>query len=391
MLDLVIVLIAIIAATSGWRHGAVASFMAFVGVLAGAYAGIEIAPHVLTYFDEGRGRLFIGIFLIVALVILGELVGMLIGGYARNVIRTPIARAVDSTIGAALQAAAVLFAAWLLAIPLTGSSQPEIAAAVRGSEVLEKVDSIAPQWVKNLPKEFEALLDTSGLPDIIGPFGKTPIATVEPPNADVLANPIVAGLQDQVLRIRGTAQSCQRSLEGSGFVIAPERVMTNAHVVAGTDYIAVDVDGYSLDATVVLFDPNTDIAILDVPGLTKEPVPVASSPADSGQDAIVLGYPGGGPYTASAARIRETLELTGPDIYRGDNVEREVYTVRGQIRQGNSGGPLIDTSGRLLGVVFGAAVDNTDTGFVLTLKEVMDEYSAAPGLTNVVSTGDCVN
>jgi S1-C subfamily serine protease len=391
MVDLVIVLIAIVAATSGWRHGAVASFMAFVGVLAGAYAGIEIAPHILTYFDEGRGRLFIGILLIVALVILGELVGMLVGGYARNVIRTPVARTMDSTIGAALQAAAVLFAAWLLAIPLTGSSQPEIAAAVRGSEVLSRVDSIAPQWVKDLPEEFEALLDTSGLPDIIGPFGQTPIASVEPPNAGILANnPVVNALQDQVLRVRGTAQSCSRALEGSGFVIAPERVMTNAHVVAGTDYIAVDVDDYSLDATVVLFDPETDVAILQVPGLTKEPLRVAPEVADSGADAIVLGYPGGGPYNAAPARIRETLDLTGPDIYRARNVEREVYTVRGTIRQGNSGGPLVDTNGRVLGVVFGAAVDNTDTGFVLTLKEVMDEYNSAPGLTQQVGTGECV-
>ncbi|CAM4004256.1 MarP family serine protease [Smaragdicoccus niigatensis] len=391
LLDLAIVLIAIIAATSGWRHGAVASFMAFVGVLAGAYAGIEIAPHVLTHIDQGRARLVVGIFLIVALVILGELVGMVIGGYARNVIRTPIARAVDSSVGAVLQAAAVLFAAWLLAIPLTGSSQPEIAAAVRGSEVLQQVDKIAPQWVKEIPKDFEGLLDTSGLPDIIGPFGSTPIATVEKPDAAILTSPVVRQLQNQVLRIRGTAHSCQRALEGSGFVIARERVMTNAHVVAGTDYVAVDTSNGPLDAKVVLFDPETDVAILDVPGLTQAPLAVAPSPAETGQDAIVLGYPGGGDYTASAARVRETLDLTGPDIYRNNQVEREVYTVRGLIRQGNSGGPLVDTKGRLLGVVFGAAVDNSDTGFVLTLHEVRDEYNRAPGLHDAVATGDCVN
>jgi S1-C subfamily serine protease len=173
-------------------------------------------------------------------------------------------------------------------------------------------------------------------------------------------------------------------------VIAPERIVTNAHVVAGTTSITVDAINGPLNATVVLFDPSKDVAVLAVPGLTAPVIPTAPTPARSGDSAIVLGYPGGGRYTASAARVRETLDLTGPTIYRNGTVEREVYTVRGQVRAGNSGGPLVDTEGQVLGIVFGAAVTDDDTGYVLTLAEVRKQLDAAPYAVAAVETGACV-
>ncbi|MDV3208911.1 MAG: MarP family serine protease [Rhodococcus ruber] len=378
-IDLLILLVVLVAASSGLRQGAVASALAFLGVVLGAVAGILIAPHVLVHVEEGRMRILAGIALIVVLVIIGEVAGMVLGRAARSNMHSPVARGVDSVVGAGLQAVAVLVAAWLLAIPLTASSR-----------VLSTVDVLAPDWLRGVPKEFSALLDTSGLPDVIGPFGRTPVAEVEPPDPSVLASPVALDLHPSVLRINGIAPTCQRALEGSGFVVAPERVMTNAHVVAGTSAVSVQTLGGALDAEVVLFDPAVDVAILSVPGLDVAPLEFAPAPADSGQDALVLGYPGGGPYTASAARIRETLDLQGPDIYRSGTVEREVYTVRGSIRQGNSGGPLVDEQGRVLGVVFGAAVDNSDTGFVLTAAEVSSQLALADDSFAAVATGTCI-
>ncbi|MGW0043243.1 acid resistance serine protease MarP [Rhodococcus sp. NPDC003348] len=389
-IDIAILAIAVLAATSGWRHGAVASALAFLGVVLGAVAGILIAPHVLVHVDGGRARVLVGILLIIGLVIVGEVAGMVLGRAARGSMHSPVARSVDSVVGAGLQGAAVLVAAWLLAIPLTASSQPEVAAAVRGSKVLTQVDDVAPDWMRRLPSDFSALLDTSGLPDVIGPFGRTPIAVVDPPNAAIAQGPLAARLQPSVLRVRGVAPSCQRALEGSGFVVAPERVMTNAHVVAGTSQVVVDGADGPLDATVVLFDPKVDVAVLDVPGLDAEALQFAPEPAESGSDALVLGYPGGGPFTASAARIRETLDLSGPDIYRAADVTREVYTVRGSIRQGNSGGPLVDDQGRVLGLVFGAAVDNSDTGFALTAAEVSRQLEQSGYAADSVDTGACI-
>lgn len=178
-------------------------------------------------------------------------------------------------------------------------------------------------------------------------------------------------------------------LEGTGFVVAPQRVMTNAHVVAGSTGVTVEVDGTPYDATVVSFDPNHDVSLLAVPNLPSEPLTFVDQPAPSGTDAIVLGYPGGGVFTATPARIREIIELSGPDIYQTTTVNREVYTIRGTVRQGNSGGPLIDQSGRVLGVVFGAAVDDDDTGFVLTANEVSRQL-AKIGDSQPVNTETCV-
>lgn len=388
--DIGVVAVALLAATSGWRQGAVASAMAFLGVVLGAVAGILIAPHVLTHVDGSRLRVFVGIALIVVLVIIGEVSGMVLGRALRSGMHSRGARSVDSVIGAALQAVAVLAAAWLLAIPLTSSSQPEVASAVRGSQVLSKVDEVAPQWLREVPKEFSALLDTSGLPDVIGPFGRTPVANVDAPDPALQASPLVEQLHESVLKISGVAPSCQKALEGSGFVVAPEMVMTNAHVVAGTEGVTVDSIGTVLDAEVVLFDPEEDVAILRVPGLQAPVLNFAQQAAVSGESAIVLGYPGGGPYTASPARIREMLNLSGPDIYRTGTVERQVYTVRGTVRQGNSGGPLVAEDGQVLGLVFGAAVDDPDTGFVLTASEITDELTRSFDSPVAVGTGACI-
>ncbi|ONM47430.1 MarP family serine protease [Nocardia donostiensis] len=389
-LDIAVVVLALLAASSGWRQGAVASALAFLGVVLGAVAGILIAPHILIHIDEGRSRVLAGVLLIVVLVIVGEVAGMVLGRAARSGMRNPFARGADSAVGAVLQAVAVLVTAWLLALPLATSSQPAIAAAINGSRVLADVNQVAPNWLRKLPNEFSKLLNTSGLPDVIGPFGRAPIAAVEPPDPSVLASPVAASLQQSVLRIRGVAPSCQRALEGSGFVIASERVMTNAHVVAGTTSLTVDSANGPLEATVVEFDPSMDVAVLSVPGLTAPVIPQSPREARSGESAIVLGYPGGGRYTASAARVRETLDLTGPTIYRDGTVEREVYTVRGRVRAGNSGGPLVDTQGQVLGMVFGAAVTDDDTGYVLTLDEVRSRIDAASTSLSPVATGPCV-
>jgi S1-C subfamily serine protease len=217
-----------------------------------------------------------------------------------------------------------------------------------------------------------------------------PIHSVEPPDPALASDSIVADAAHSVVKIRSTATSCQKILEGSGVVIAPNRVMSSAHVVAGAESFTVTADDQQHDATVVLFDSDKDIAILDVPGLTSAPLPFAEDAAASGTDAIVMGYPGGGPFTAAPARVREVIQLNGPDIYKTKTVHREVYAIRGQVGQGDSGGPLIDTAGRVLGINFGSAVDDPDTGFVLTAKEVYQQRVDSAGEQRTVPTGACV-
>jgi S1-C subfamily serine protease len=388
-LDLAVLAIAFVAAISGWRSGALGSLLSFVGVVLGAVAGVLLAPHIVSHITGARTKLFVTLFLVLALVVIGEIAGVVLGRAVRGAIRNPGLRAVDSIIGVALQLVAVVVAAWMLASPLQSSNQPNLAAAVRGSKVLAQVEEIAPSWLKSVPARLRALVDTSGLPDVLEPFDRTPIIAVDAPDAALANDAVVAAARPSVVKIRGVAPSCQKVLEGTGFVVAPNRVMSNAHVVAGSDSVTVEADGQSYDAFVVSYDPEEDISILDVPNLPSAPLQFAEGTAQTGTDAVVMGYPGGGDFVATPARVRETIELNGPDIYRTATVNREVYTIRGTVRQGNSGGPMIDRSGKVLGVVFGAAVDDADTGFVLTGKEV-DRQLAKIGNTERVPTGACV-
>ncbi|MGV0643275.1 MarP family serine protease [Mycolicibacterium sp. XJ879] len=215
------------------------------------------------------------------------------------------------------------------------------------------------------------------------------VAKVEPPDAALANSPVVAEAQRSVAKIHSMAPSCQKILDGSGVVFAPNRVMSSAHGVAGATDITVSVDGGDYPATVVFYDPDADIAILDVPGLQAPPLAFAEEVAPSGTDALILGYPGGGPFVATPARIRDVIELSGPDIYRTKTVHREVYIVRGGVRQGGSGGPLIDLDSRILGVAFGAAVEDPDSSFVLTAKQLFGMAVSANG-SAPVPTGECV-
>ena len=390
-LDIAVIGVALIAAISGWRSGALGSLMSFVGVVLGAIAGVMLAPHIVSHVDSSRGKLFTALFLILALVVIGEVAGVVLGRAVRGSIRSGPVRLVDSVVGVALQLVVVLIAAWLLGSPLTSSNQPNLAAAVSGSTVITEVDKYAPDWLRTVPKRMSALLSTSGLPDVLEPLGRPPVQTVDAPDASLADSLVVAKSRPSVVKIRGVAPACQKVLEGTGFVIAPNRVMSNAHVVAGSESVTVEADdGKEYDATVVSYDPNADISILDVPNLPIQPLQFAEEPAKSGTDAVVLGFPGGGDFVATPARVREIIELSGPDIYKTTTVNREVYTIRGLVRQGNSGGPMINRSGQVIGVVFGAAVDDSDTGFVMTTDEVSRQL-AKIGNTVKVPTGACIS
>lgn len=388
--DILVVLLAVLAALSGARQGVVIALPAFLGVILGAVVGIKLAPLVVDLFQNPAARVAFAVATVVFLVALGETLGVWTGNKIKRRIRSPKLSGVDNTLGAVVQGAVVFVVAWLIALPLTSvAGLPGLASAINNSSVLGGVNEVMPAQAQGLPNQLRKLLDESGFPSIVNPFERAPISEIEPPDPGLQATSTVRELQDSVLKIRGTAPSCSRSLEGSGFVVAPQRVMTNAHVVAGTDDVAVETPQGRLAARVVHYDPDTDVAVLAVPGLEAPVLRLAPTSAEAGDDAIVLGYPLDGPYTATAARVRARVNLRGPDIYDSKTVQRDVFTVRGQVRSGNSGGPIVDPQGRVIGVVFGASVEDRDTGFVLTADEVRPEIQAAPGWGSRVGTGPC--
>jgi S1-C subfamily serine protease len=394
--DAIVIVLALIAGVSGWRHGMAVALLSFVGVLGGAIIGVRVAPLLASGIATPSTRIIVSIVVVVLLVALGETTGVFFGRRIRDRITGERSLTVDSTLGSILQAITVVIAAWLVALPLASASFPALASGVRGSEVLRAVDSVMPASAKELPDELRQLLDSSGFPDVLSPFSRTPITEVGPPDASLADDSVIANVSDSVLKIRGRAPSCSRQLEGTGFVIGPQLVLTNAHVVAGTSDTAVEVPGRrgrttELDARVVLYDPEVDLAVLRVPDLDAAPLIFDPKPADAGDDAIVLGYPLDGPFRITPARIRQEIKLKGPDIYDTGEVTRDVYTVRAKVQSGNSGGPMISPSGRVIGVVFGAALDDQETGFALTVDQVAPAVQAAPGLTREVDTGSCAS
>jgi S1-C subfamily serine protease len=230
--------------------------------------------------------------------------------------------------------------------------------------------------------------------DVVQGFARElkPSTSLETPGPARAEDAVVALVRPSVLKVRAMANRCRKVLEGTGFVVGPNRVLTNAHVVAGGESVTVEVDGTRIDAQVVSYNPNADIAIIDVPGLSAQPLSLAGTPVQSGTEALVLGYPGAGPFVAIPARIRETTQLEGPNIYRTTKVTRLVYiiTMAERSTRAVSGSPLIDMNGRVLGVVFGNQVQQPDVGFALTSIEIA-AHIPATGATQPVETGACIS
>jgi S1-C subfamily serine protease len=223
-----------------------------------------------------------------------------------------------------------------------------------------------------------------------GGFARHASTSAEAPVPAASSDQIVAKARPSVVKVHGESETCQKITDGTGFVVATNKVMTNAHVVAGAETFSVDDAGKTFGAQVVSFDPQTDIAILDVPGLPAAPLKFADYTVGSGVDALVLGFPGAASFKASPAQIREVTEINGPDIYRATSVTRQVYVLIGSFPEaGSSGSAVVDLYGQVIGVYFGAETNDSTTGFAMTAAQVQPQLANA-GATQATDTGDCV-
>ncbi|MQA33949.1 MarP family serine protease [Modestobacter roseus] len=390
LVDVALIVLAMVFALSGFRQGLIVSATSFVGFFGGAVIGAQLSGPIA---DELAGSSVTRVFVALVVVLAGALLGQLLAGVVGRAVRTRVtwepAKVLDSVAGAVVSAAAVLLVAWMVAIPLASSPFPGVAAQVRESSLVQSVDRAVPEQVRSLYESLRDAIDRQGLPDVLDPLTPTQARDVPAPDQALLASPVVTQVRGSVVQIRGIAGSCARQIDGSGFVYADERVMTNAHVLAGVDRPTVSAEGQTYDATPVYVDEETDVAVLAVPGLPQVPLRFTPTPADTGDDAIVMGYPGGGGLYVGPARVRDRGPISGPDFRAVRTVERDVYALYGQVRAGNSGGPLLAPDGTVLGVVFASAIDDPDTGYALTYDQV--ETAAVEGQRAVaaVDTGAC--
>ena len=387
-LDWLLLVLVATYALSGYWQGFITGAFATVGLLAGGVAGIVIAPLLLGNADPGLAVSLGALFIVIVCASIGQASFQFFGAMARDRITWQPARAVDAVGGAALSVVAVLLVAWALGVAVSGTRIGGVTEAVRGSAVLGRVDSVLPGQADRLLGAFNSVVGSSFFPQYLEPFAPERIVEVDPGDPTTLNEVGVVQAQARVLKIRGD-NSCGRGVEGTGFLYGDDRLMTNAHVVAGVDEPRVELNGEWVDATVVLYDPQTDVAVLalDDEGLQ----PLAFAEGAEGESVAILGYPQDGPYDQQPARIRDAQQLRSPDIYGNDAVVRDVYSLRGLVRPGNSGGPIVNASGEVVGVIFAASVTDADTGYALTTGQVADAAAAGIASGAEVSTGACAS
>ncbi|MBE7324011.1 MarP family serine protease [Nocardioides sp. Y6] len=388
VLDWVLVVVACIYALSGYWQGFVTGAFATAGLLVGGFFGVWLAPVALGNAQPSLGVSLGALLIVILTASIGQALLQWLGARIRDRITWQPVRAVDAVGGAALSAAAVLVVAWVLGVAISGSRLSTVTPVVRSSAVLAQVDRVLPDRATEALHAFNTVVGTTFFPRYLEPFAPERIVAVPEGDPKVREDADVQAAQQSVVKIVG-ANDCGRGVEGTGFLYGTGRVMTNAHVVAGVDSPEVEVDGQRVRGRVVHYDPDLDVAVLavearGVPTLdfVREEVPPRAAVA-------VLGFPQDGPYDVQSGRVRQQQRLRSPDIYGEGTVIREVLSLRALVRPGNSGGPVVNTDGEVVGVVFAASVTDDQTGYALTAAQVAETAAIGTTATAAVDTGTC--
>ena len=391
LLDLALLVVAAAFAVSGYRQGFIVGSLSFIGFVGGAVLGAQFGPAISRAIVGGQTQQdVVAVILLVSFAIIGQFVASSIGAAMRQTMTSRSSATIDAVGGSAVSVLSMLLVAWAIGSVLTASPFPVVDQQVNNSTVLGTMDKIMPTPAKTMFSEFRRMLASGPFPQVFSGIGAARLFNVTAPDLAVLNSRGYLAARSRVVKVQGTALSCDRSIEGSGFVYAPDHVLTNAHVVAGVNQgpTVTTIGGTPHTARVVFYDPQVDVAILYVPDLNLTPLGWAGQ-AQNGSDAVVAGYPLDQPFTARAARIGGVQPLVGPDIYQTGQVTRQIYEIRAEVEPGNSGGPLLSPSGTVYGVVFAADIGVNNTGFALTSAEVASDANAGANATVPVSTQGC--
>ena len=382
LVDWLIVAFTVLLAMYGYAQGFIVGALSLVGFGIGAFLGTRLAPLVLPGGSHSQYAPLFGLLgaLLAGAVLASGFEG--IGARARAVLRIPGLRTIDGLLGAALTASVALGIAWIVgAIAAQSSNSPVLQRDIERSAILQGLNELLPPSGPIL----HALARIDPIPSVRGPA-----ANVSQPPPGIATAPGVKGAARSVVKVLGTA--CGLGIEGSGWVAAPDIVVTNAHVVAGESDTTVQVGGNppGLDADVIDFDSHDDIAVLRVQGLNEPVLRMATSPK-SGTPAAILGYPLDGPFDTEPGRIGQTETVSTEDAYGNGPVMRTITALRGRVRPGNSGGPMIDARGRVNATVFAAITGSPDGegGFAVPNSLVRTQLDLARARTHSVPTGPC--
>jgi S1-C subfamily serine protease len=384
-LDVLVGILLILAAVSGWRRGFTVVVLGYAGLLLGLAVGAWAATRVgvIVSTDESLRRIFVGIGVFFVVAALFHSVAVRAGRLAKGALVGQWTSSIDSVGGAVVAATVAGVALWFVGLTIS-DSMPVVARAVSNSVILTTIDDHAPRPPAAV-SELRQLLARSPFPDAFANL-RPAISSGSPPPV-VLGKGLNRALASTV---QIESEGCGGLLFGSGFPVAPSNlVVTNAHVVAGTtNHLVTTRDGTKFPATVVLFDPRRDLALLRVPRLDVRALQLAE-PSGPPANGAVVGYPGGGRQQVVGAQVVTRVSAAGRDIYSRALVRRQIWVLRAKIRKGDSGGPLVDHAGRAMGVVFAASTIDNEEGYALTNAELRADLNAAAGRTAPVSVLGC--
>lgn len=385
LVDLLIAVAIIFAISSGYRRGFWLSLGQYAGLVAGVVLGAALAPVAMNALNISGPTLrsLVAIMILVVAGTIGSSIGFWVGEPIRlRLLARPQSGRADSIGGAIFSALAVLSVSWFLGLSLSRIPSPALSSAIQRSTVLRVLDGIAPRPPAFLA-QVQGIIAGVNFPSAFSGLEPTPSALPLPASIDT---PGIRAARAETLRIQGFG--CGGIVYGSGFPVGPGMVLTNAHVVAGTHGTTVQSSsGADFGARVVLFDPERDVAILYVPRLAAPALPQAG--ASSGTQGAAIGYPGGGDEKVAAAVILGQVLAQGRDIYGQNLVQRQIWIANANVIPGNSGGPLVDLNGNVVGVIFAASTSNTNQAYALTDQEVQPDIAAAQGQTSRVGVGSC--
>lgn len=370
----------------GLNAGLVVSLGGLAGFVAGAMAAFFAAPFVNQYAPNPDWRTVFVVGATVILIAIGHSIGIRIGRAIGKRVKFGPVRTINRILGGALNVAVAALIVSMLSFGVSNLGIPAVSKQLSDSVVLSKIDAWTPDPVKAAAAELRSLVLEEGIPQILNPGGPNVDVAVPDSSTDI---PALNNAAKSVLKISGTAFQCGQNQTGTGFVVSPGRVVTNAHVVAGVSTPLIQTSGQgTLRARVVYFDPAKDLAVLAVDGLNVAPLPVAAN-LPAGAPAAFAGYPLGGPLQVKPARIISAGPLLVANIDSEKKSLLDVYQLAANVQSGNSGGPLLDTSGNVVGVIFAKSTTSDPLGFALTMDEAGPVIAAAPQLTSTVPSGSC--
>lgn len=389
VLDLAVLGLAVFLAFLGWRSGAIPQVLGLAGAAAGVVAVILLAPMAVEMLGEldPPARAFVAFAGAFILVAVSEAIGSSVGSAVRDRLRPGVLGRLDQALGAVFGVMQALVLAWLVGGLLAVAPVPALAKEAQRSVVVRALLEALPP-PEEVAADISGLIDASGLPAVFSGLEPFPAGPVETPSQKA-AEQIARAARNSVVRVDAVA--CQRGFTGTAFSVAPGYFVTNAHVVAGAKTVELTLNADKpAQATVVLFDPKLDVAVLRAPGLQLPALELARRAPDRGTSGATLGFSGGRKVTVEPAAVSALITATGRDLYGGTDVERAVVELRAPVEPGNSGGPFVLSNGQVGAVVFAESRTDEAVGYALDPAVVAKRIAAALGKASAVSTGACL-